>query len=207
MEDIKPLELAKKHPLLVIGTVGALVVLFLVIQSQNKGQAATASTSSTPVGTSGQGSANLGTVTIQTQSSGLAPVSSSTGGGGIVPLQNLPTTSATTLTGPATSPAPVPGPTAGTSTPAPSNNNTPSTNTQSAPPTYGLLGPNVSWATANKDLVNLPQGTKLISGGQGRIWEVNQQGIQTLVTSGSGPAVTNSGYKNGQGPPTPGAHP
>jgi hypothetical protein len=197
------LSLLKRKPALLIAGIAGVVLLFLILRAKGG-----SSTTTAPAGTSGtntgQGSANLGTVTIQTQSSGLAPVYS-----GVVPQHLLPTTNATSATTPSSAPTPtVPTqPTTGTANPQPSQNSTPSTNTSSAspPPFTGILGPGYNFASAQKALGTLPAGDKLISGGQDRVWEVNPQGVQTLVTSGYGPAVTNSGYKNGQGPSTPGA--
>lgn len=80
--------------------------------------------------------------------------------------------------------------------------NPPATVTGSTPPPfYGILGPGLNYDQAKKAL----PGVNLISGGQNRVWEVSPEGVQTLVTSGYGPPVTNSGYKKGEGPPTPGA--
>lgn len=73
--------------------------------------------------------------------------------------------------------------------------------TPNPPPFYGILGPGLNMEKAKKAL----PGVNLISGGQNRVWEVSPNGVQTLVTSGYGPPVTNSGYKKGEGPSTPGA--
>ena len=181
--------LLKKKPALLIAVIaGIILVVFLLWQKGNS--ASTTAATSPATGDTSQGSgANLGTLTIQTQSSGVAP------------LQTLPSTNATSATLPYT---PTPMPPTQAITPNPSVNSTPSTNTSSVSPYYGLLGPGYNFASASQKFAP-PSGYKLISGGQDRVWEVSPQGVQTLVTSGYGPGVTNSGYKAGQGPPTPGA--
>lgn len=72
-------------------------------------------------------------------------------------------------------------------------------------PYSGLLGPGVEidfngfkYRKAGQPWqpIPLPANTQLIAGKQGRVWYV-QNNIQHLLTSGTGPPVTNSGYPVG----------
>ena len=96
------------------------------------------------------------------------------------------------------------------STPTTPTTPTPTTPTPQGPnhpPTTGLLGANVLvrdakgvWEYEKKGSkswlpINLPKGTTFAPGSQGRWWYVEPgSDIQYLLTSGTGPPVTNSGY-------------
>jgi hypothetical protein len=173
--------------------IGVVVVAYVAYQSYQSGKAGSSQATSLPATTSTTGSQSpfpqiqSGDTSVPLLPSGVSPLYNSQGG----------------LTGyQQSAPSSPPPPSTVGATPNP-----PSGPTTSGPPPFtGILGPGLNFAQAQKDLGTLPAGDKLISGGENRVWEVNPQGIQTLVTSGTGPPVTNSGYPNGQGPPTPGAH-
>lgn len=81
-------------------------------------------------------------------------------------------------------------------------------------PYAGLLGPNVAVNFTNRTYKNaqgqdtplpIPASDQLSQGDQGRVWYVDS-GIQHLLTDGTGPPVTNSGYPVNSPENTPGAY-
>lgn len=81
-------------------------------------------------------------------------------------------------------------------------------------PYAGLLGPDVLVNFSNRTYKNaqgqdvplpIPSNDPLIQGDQNRVWYVDT-GIQHLLTDGTGPPVSNSGYPVGSPQNTPGAY-
>jgi len=162
--------------------IGVLVVAYVAYRSYQNSKVGSSQTTTLPPTTNPPGSQSpfpsvqSGNTSVPLLPSGVNPIYDAQGG----------------LTGYQQSPPP-PQTVGGTPNPTP---------TSSGPaPFTGILGPGLNFAQAQKALPGVP----LISGGQNRVWEVSPGGVQTLVTSGYGPPVTNSGYQKGQGPPTPGA--
>lgn len=117
---------------------------------------------------------------------------------------------------PVVSPNPTqPGPSASPGTPAtPSSPNEHPIEPTDPNPYAGLLGPNVqvdfthrTYKNAQGQDVPLPIASNdpLIQGDQNRVWYVDT-GIQHLLTDGTGPPVSNSGYPVGSPENTPGAY-
>jgi len=108
-----------------------------------------------------------------------------------------------------------PGPSASPGVPAtPSSPNEHPIEPADPNPYAGLLGPGVQVNFTSRTYKNaqgqdvplpIPSSDQLSQGDQGRVWYVDQ-GIQHLLTDGSGPPVTNSGYPVGSPENTPGAY-
>jgi len=186
----------KGHKAIAITLVAIVVLVLYVAYKKNnaggKPQTTTADNSALPVG---QGSYQMGEPQAETiiisGGGGFNPAVSGTTGTAPGPISNIPP-------GGSTIPSQGPQP----------------DHSMADDATFGLLGPINNWNPANRTYQNaqgqwvpipVNPSDPLIQGGQGRVW-YDEGGKQYLLTSGQGPAVTNSGYPIGSPQNTPGSY-
>lgn len=212
-------EMIKAHPAIAGGAaLGSGVVIFFVYKNHQAAAAAssTAAQSTTPAAESTPTSADMNAMQaldgFDVASMAGLPYGYVSQNG---PVDNYPQS----VAAPATTPAPA---TTSTDTSSTSSSNTAtqsssgSSSGQMDPNPYaGLLGPNVtvnysahtytSPTVKTSQHIPIPDTDQLIGGKQGRVWYVDS-GIQHLLTDGSGPPVTNSGFPVNSPQNTPGAY-